>query len=271
MKRILLLGILLMNISTQLISQIEFNVRLTTSDTASNFFSQQIYKIRSYPDVPFDVEGEGYLYNLELNADSTFLYLRFSGQDWLILRFPSGKFYEKDSLFTIIPHFYYKGYLDLLTFFGKHYSLFQSSINGTTVEMKFKFCVRIDDEPCRIVFTNTEKIYIPPANIDDINGFKFLRDSTNGGFFEFAKLGDPGYKGYNDWLNVRDRYPTSIISDIAFYFDNLYEFVFTRAVEGDSQRIRQSYNSGLNSLLNTKSDFLRDEVILKISQMKQNE
>jgi hypothetical protein len=258
MKKILLFcitALLLGSVKAQNV----FSLQLSVPDTSSSIFFQNLCSLRSSEKIPYDLEADTFLYRAKIRVDSTAWNIKFSGTNWISM---GGIYPMNHSVFHELTRVWIDHHFDLIPMFYKNPGLFDSLKNGAVIQLRYNMYISINDGPYYNMYSNIEDVYIPPASMDDINAWEYLKSNA-------IRIERLLFTSDNNDLNekliyIRDHFPSSVLAKLAAYNVIGKEYIFKRDTQGASVALDNwSYQEWLK-LIPTKSEFL-DDWITKIS------
>ena len=220
MKKSLLTIALLTVLKLTAIGQSPFYLSLyMNKDSSSSIFCQVEYSLK----IPYlnylNEEMPGY-YPVLIRADSSYLEVKFPfDTSWLQMttynndmrrpgRNPSYVHCLSTGLFV-------KGYVNTLPLFDEVPGLWESSINGGPLLVRYRFFVGENGAPFHFVYSNIDTIYLPPATDEDVEAFAYLQSHERSVRLFSNLYGYPGLRDSYDY--IIEHFPNTMIGEIARY------------------------------------------------------
>ena len=252
---------LVLFINNEVMGQGFVTLRLKIVDTASSIFSQNACVIRNIEYLPDDTLIHDFPGSVFMRLDSTFLCVKFDNFDWFIVRQHAGGKIPRRT-----PSIYRTEFINLIPTYAENPGLFEAVQGGTNIQVRFQTYASVNGAPLTISYSNIKTMYLPPASADDISAYSYLRSHVQRVRGFSYLLGTDNYKP-EVWIYLRDNFPNSIIGDLSAYEAMGEEYLDKRFAEGDSPELKQWFKNKRNALLNTKSDLLRDKILMQLYMM----
>jgi hypothetical protein len=205
-------------------AQSNFSVFIDAPDTAASVFSQNLCKVWVSP-IPLHEDKGMPIFDVAIGKDTTFLAVKFPGYDWIMVR-PNINIKNTNDFRPfegILDNYKFDTYLNFIPLFDENPGLFESVKSGASVEIRFQMYANINNIDSNIynndygyIYSNTEKMVLPPATDDDIEAFSYLQGHLKD-IRAFSYLNRKADLTSEICQYVLDNYPNSLLFDIAYF------------------------------------------------------
>jgi hypothetical protein len=238
-------------------------------DTLTSIFGQEEFRIWADP-IPADTIDYEVTphYEMYVNLEHTYISVKFPGRDWVIMRKkPTLKIYYESSKYENIrindqPK--YADFLNLIPFYAEIPGLFEEMKQGGNILVRFQIFARFEQDtvkyPLSMYFTQTDSVYVPPANNQDIQALAYWQSIVKSSMRDFAYLDGMSSFYYSDeQLNhIINNYPESLLSEYAKYAKAMNTFLEWLREERRSVSEQRSKNHEVfHPLYNSKSPLVK--------------
>ena len=250
-------------------AQSTFSVFIDAPDTAASVFSQNLCKVWVSP-IPLHEDKDMPIFDVAIGKDTTFLAVKFPGYDWIMVR-PNINIKNTNGFRPfegILDNYKFDTYLNFIPLFDENPGLFESVKSGASVEIRFQMYANINNIDSNIynndygyIYSNTEKMVLPPATDDDIKAFSYLQ----------GHLKDIRAFSYLNWRPdvtteicqfILDNYPNTLIFELGHFHKNdieLYQTInmIPRPTETESLNLLKAQYAIFKT---SKSDIILDRL-----------